>query len=122
MKLLNLVGIADRAHQAAGTLPYGHQRKLEIARALALEPELLLLDEPSLGLAPILIKEIFKELKRINGEGVTMLLVEQNARQALALSNRGYVLQTGRIVLQGPSQELLVNPDVTAAYLGKLKK
>jgi len=122
MKLLNLVGIADRTHQAAGTLPYGHQRKLEIARALALEPELLLLDEPSLGLAPILIKEIFKELKRINGEGVTMLLVEQNARQALALSNRGYVLQTGRIVLQGPSQELLVNPDVTAAYLGKLKK
>jgi len=79
------------------------------------------LDEPSLGLAPILIREIFKELARINREGVTVLLVEQNARQALMLSHRGYVLQTGRIVMHGPSADLLSNPDVKAAYLGKLK-
>ena len=114
--------LQERKDQYAGTLSGGEQKMLAIGRALMSRPRLLLLDEPSLGLAPILIKEIFKELKRINGEGVTMLLVEQNARQALMLSNRGYVLQTGRIVLQGPSQELLVNPDVTAAYLGKLKK
>ncbi|SIN68880.1 amino acid/amide ABC transporter ATP-binding protein 2, HAAT family [Acetomicrobium flavidum] len=114
--------LQERKDQYAGTLSGGEQQMLAIGRALMSRPRLLLLDEPSLGLAPILIRDIFKELKRINGEGVTILLVEQNARQALMLSNRGYVLQTGRIVLQGRSQDLLVNPDVTAAYLGKLKK
>lgn len=114
--------LQERKDQYAGTLSGGEQQMLAIGRALMSRPRLLLLDEPSLGLAPILIRDIFKELKRINGEGVTILLVEQNARQALMLSNRGYVLQTGRIVLEGRSQDLLVNPDVTAAYLGKLKK
>ena len=95
---------------------------LAIARSLMSRPKVLLLDEPSLGLAPIIIKSIFKELKRINSEGVTIFLVEQNARQALKLSNRGYVLQTGEIILQGDSQDLLANPDVEAAYLGTLRK
>lgn len=91
---------------------------LAIARALMARPRVLLLDEPSLGLAPIIIKEIFKELRRINEEGVTILLVEQNARQALLLSHRAYVLQTGRLILSGTSKELLANPEVEAAYLG----
>jgi len=94
---------------------------LSIGRAVMSRPRVLLLDEPSLGLAPILIREIFKELARVNRKGVTVLLVEQNARQALMLSHRGYALQTGRIVMHGPSAELLSNPDVKAASLGKLK-
>jgi branched-chain amino acid transport system ATP-binding protein len=95
---------------------------LAIGRALMSRPRLLLLDEPSLGLAPILIKEIFVELKRINEEGVTILLVEQNARQALQLSQRGYVLQTGSLLMEGLSKDLLENPDVEAAYLGTIKR
>lgn len=91
---------------------------LAIGRALMARPKVLLLDEPSLGLAPIIIKDIFKELKLINDEGVTILLVEQNARQALLLSHRGYVLQTGRMVQEGSSEELLNNADIKAAYLG----
>lgn len=91
---------------------------LAIGRALMARPRVLLLDEPSLGLAPIIIKDIFRELRRINNEGVTILLVEQNARQALLLSHRGYVLQTGQIVQEGPSADLLANADIKAAYLG----
>ncbi|MDI9391468.1 MAG: ABC transporter ATP-binding protein [Synergistota bacterium] len=113
--------LKERKGQYAGTLSGGEQQMLSIGRAMMSRPRVLLLDEPSLGLAPILIREIFKELARINREGVTVLLVEQNARQALMLSHRGYVLQTGRIVMHGPSAELLSNPDVKAAYLGKLK-
>ena len=110
--------LKERCAQYAGTLSGGEQQMLAIARALMSRPKLLLLDEPSLGLAPIIIKDIFKELRRINEENVTILIVEQNARQALLLSHRGYVLQTGRVVLEGDSKDLLVNPEVTAAYLG----
>ncbi|MBN2395858.1 MAG: ABC transporter ATP-binding protein [Candidatus Atribacteria bacterium] len=114
--------LKERNKQYAGTLSGGEQQMLSIARSLMSRPKLLLLDEPSLGLAPIIIKDIFRELKRINSEGVTIFLVEQNARQALKLSNRGYVLQTGEIILQGMSEELLSNPEVEAAYLGTLRK
>lgn len=91
---------------------------LAIGRALMSKPKILLLDEPSLGLAPIIIKDIFTELRRINEMGVTILLVEQNARQALLLSHRGYVLQTGLLVREGASRDLLDDPGITAAYLG----
>jgi len=114
--------LEERRKQYAGTLSGGEQQMLAIARSLMSRPKVLLLDEPSLGLAPILIKDIFKELKRINSEGVTIFLVEQNARQALKLSNRGYVLQTGKIILHGDSKELLANPEVEVAYLGTGKK
>jgi len=110
--------LEERREQYAGTLSGGEQQMLAVARSLMSRPRVLLLDEPSLGLAPIIIRDIFKELKRINAEGVTVLLVEQNARQALMLSHRGYVLQTGNIILEGKSSDLLVNPDVEAAYLG----
>ena len=114
--------LMERKDQHAGTLSGGEQQMLAIARALMSNPRLLLMDEPSLGLAPIIIKDIFKEMKRINEEGVTILLVEQNARQALLLSHRGYVMQTGRILMEGTAQELLKNPEVEAAYLGTAKK
>ena len=110
--------LKERIAQYAGTLSGGEQQMLAIGRALMSRPKVLLLDEPSLGLAPIIIKDIFKELRRINNEGVTILLVEQNARQALLLSHRGYVIQTGRLVTEGPSEELLANADIKAAYLG----
>ena len=114
--------LRERMHQHSGTLSGGEQQMLSIGRALMSNPRLLLLDEPSLGLAPIIIRDIFKELRRINEEGVTILLVEQNARQALLLSHRGYVMQTGRILMEGPAGDLLRNPDVEAAYLGTTKK
>jgi len=91
---------------------------LAIARALMASPKILLLDEPSLGLAPILVQEIFGIIKEINAEGVTVLLVEQNARMALKIADRGYVLETGNIALEGKSQELIHNPRVVEAYLG----
>ena len=113
--------LEERHTQYAGTLSGGEQQMLAIARALMSRPRVLLLDEPSLGLAPIIIKDIFKELKRINKEGLTILLVEQNARQALLLSHRAYVLQTGRLVMQGNASDLLHDPEVEAAYLGRGK-
>ena len=114
--------LKERQQQYAGTLSGGEQQMLAIARSLMSRPKILLLDEPSLGLAPIIIKDIFEELRRINAEKVTILLVEQNARQALKLSHRVYVIQTGNIILQGDSKELLSHPDVEAAYLGLRKK
>jgi branched-chain amino acid transport system ATP-binding protein len=114
--------LKERRDQHAGTLSGGEQQMLSIGRALMSSPRLLLLDEPSLGLAPIIIRDIFKELKRINDKGVTILLVEQNARQALLLSHRGYVMQTGRMIMGGLASDLLKNPDVEAAYLGTVKK
>lgn len=113
--------LKERRSQYAGTLSGGEQQMLAIGRALMSAPKVLLLDEPSLGLAPIVIKDIFRELKKINGEGMTILLVEQNARQALMLSHRAYVIQTGRVIMEGPSSELITNPEVEAAYLGTTK-
>ncbi len=110
--------LRDRHYQYAGTLSGGEQQMLAIARALMARPKLLLLDEPSLGLAPIIIKEIFNELLEIKKMKTTILLVEQNARQAMMLSDRTYVLQTGRLVMTGASSELLEMPEIKSAYLG----
>ncbi len=111
--------LKERLNQYAGTLSGGEQQMLAIARALMARPRVLLLDEPSLGLAPIIIREIFRELKRVNEQGVSILLVEQNARQALLLSHRAYVLQTGRLLKEGLSKDLLEDKDIKAAYLGQ---
>ncbi len=113
--------LAERIDQRGGTLSGGEQQMLAIGRALMAEPELLLLDEPSLGLAPLIVKQIFAAIQRINQErGTTILLVEQNAHHALALAHRGYVLATGRVVMQGTGAELSANTEVQSAYLGGL--
>jgi branched-chain amino acid transport system ATP-binding protein len=110
--------LRQREHQLAGTLSGGEQQMLAIGRALMARPKLMMLDEPSMGLAPLVVKDIFAIVKRISEDGTTVLLVEQNARSALRLASRGYVLETGRIVLQGTADELLSNRDVQRAYLG----
>ncbi|BCR05826.1 ABC transporter ATP-binding protein [Desulfuromonas versatilis] len=110
--------LAQRRSQLAGTLSGGEQQMLAIGRALMAKPRILLLDEPSLGLAPILVKAIFKTLQEINQSGLTVVLVEQNARAALRLAHRGYVLEVGRVVLEDSAENLLANPDVQNAYLG----
>ena len=110
--------LRERQAQAAGTLSGGEQQMLAIGRALMSRPRLLMLDEPSLGLAPLLVKEIFNTIAAINGDGITVLLVEQNTRRALALSRRGYVLENGRVALVGTGAELLGNEHVKRAYLG----
>jgi branched-chain amino acid transport system ATP-binding protein len=110
--------LRDRRAQTAGTLSGGEQQMLAIGRALMTRPRLLLLDEPSLGLAPILAREIFRVIRRINDDGVAVLLVEQNARRALALAARGYVLETGRLVTSGTSAALTADARVRSAYLG----
>ncbi len=111
--------LKERQNQLAGTLSGGEQQMLAIARALMSKPEMLLLDEPSLGLAPILVKTIFNVIKEINNAGVTVLLVEQNARLALRLADRAYVLEVGKIAISGSSEELLSSHRVQEAYLGK---
>ena len=110
--------LKERFHQRAGTMSGGEQQMLAIGRALMSRPRLLLLDEPSLGLAPIIIARIFETIEQLRREGVTIFLVEQNANQALKLADRGYVLENGRITMQGTGQELLANPRVRDAYLG----
>jgi branched-chain amino acid transport system ATP-binding protein len=111
--------LEERANQLAGTLSGGQQQMLAIGRALMSRPKLLMMDEPSLGVAPLLGKEIYKTIADLKRDGLTILLVEQNARAALALANRGYVFETGQIVLEGTSRELSDNPEVQRAYLGK---
>jgi len=110
--------LAERRNQKAGTLSGGEQQMLAVGRALMSGRRMMLLDEPSMGLAPLLMQELFKALKEINKEGTTILLVEQNAHMALQFAQRGYVLETGRIVLEGPTKELMENPRVKEAYLG----
>ncbi|MDY0164045.1 ABC transporter ATP-binding protein [Desulfobotulus sp.] len=110
--------LKERRKQLAGTLSGGEQQMLAIGRALMAHPRLLLLDEPSLGLAPLIIKAIFETIRQINESGVTVVLVEQNARAALRLAHRGYVMEVGRVVLADTAQNLLANPEVHSAYLG----
>ena len=111
--------LAERKKQLAGTMSGGEQQMLAIARALMSKPTILLMDEPSMGLAPLLVQEIFKIIERINKEeGVTILLVEQNAHMALSVANRAYVLETGEIIKEGAGKDLLDDPDIKKAYLG----
>ena len=111
--------LQERSWQAAGTLSGGEQQMMAVARALISRPKLIMMDEPSLGLAPLIIKDIFEIIKEIRKQGVTVLLIEQNANMALKIADIGYVLETGQITLSGSGQELLANPEVKAAYLGK---
>ena len=111
--------LRERTNQLGGTLSGGEQQMLAIGRALMTRPSVLLLDEPSLGLSPILVQQIFRIIREINAQGMTILLVEQNALQALSVANRGYVLQTGEVVLSGSSHELITNETVRKAYLGE---
>jgi branched-chain amino acid transport system ATP-binding protein len=111
--------LQQRSEQLAGTLSGGEQQMLAMGRALMAKPALIMMDEPSTGLAPLVVKAIFGVIKRLRDEGNTVLLIEQNARAALAIADRGYVLETGKIILQGPAEDLLANNDVQRAYLGR---
>jgi branched-chain amino acid transport system ATP-binding protein len=111
--------LKQRERQLAGTLSGGEQQMLAIARALMARPKLIMLDEPSMGLSPLLVKEIFNIIVKLRDDGNTVLLVEQNARSALKIANRGYVLETGRIIIEGDAENLLANRDVQRAYLGR---
>ena len=111
--------LKERRRQLAGTLSGGEQQMLAVGRALMVKPKMILMDEPSMGLSPILVKEIFSIIKEVNRQGITILLVEQNAKMALAISNRAYVLETGKITIEGDSKELLNDPRVKKAYLGQ---
>jgi branched-chain amino acid transport system ATP-binding protein len=111
--------LRERKTQPAGTLSGGERQMLALGKAMMAQPKLLMLDEPSLGLAPTVVLEIFRTIRSLNSEGTTTLLVEQNAREALRISNRAYVLDTGRIVLTGSGEELLSNEEVKRAFLGK---
>ena len=109
----------ERRRQLAGTLSGGEQQMLAVARALMSRPKLMMMDEPSLGLAPLIVRDIFQIIREINKQGVTILLIEQNANMALHTADRGYVMETGEIILEGAGRELLENPVIREAYLGK---
>ncbi len=111
--------LGQRKSQQAGTLSGGEQQMLAIGRALMSEPEFIMFDEPSMGLAPVIVKQVFRIIKQINATGTTVLLIEQNARQALGVSDYTYVLENGRVTLEGPSKQLLTDPSVQKAYLGE---
>ncbi|MEG1726623.1 MAG: ABC transporter ATP-binding protein [Acidaminococcaceae bacterium] len=111
--------LEERSWQMAGTLSGGEQQMLALGRALMCRPQMLMMDEPSLGLAPLIIKDIFRIIQEINAQGMTILLIEQNANMALKIADWAYVLETGNITMEGTGQELLENPDIKAAYLGK---
>lgn len=113
--------LEERKNQPAGTLSGGEQQMLAVARALMSHPRLMMMDEPSLGLAPLIVQDIFHIIQEINRQGVTILLIEQNANMALRIAHQGYVLETGRISLRGSGKELLADESVKAAYLGKKK-
>jgi branched-chain amino acid transport system ATP-binding protein len=113
--------LKERLWQKAGTMSGGEQQMLAVGRGLMTKPKLLMMDEPSLGLAPLLVKEIFNIIREIHRQGMTILLIEQNAKAALEVADYGYVLETGTIVLEGPGQELLTNDEVKNAYLGEAK-
>ncbi len=113
--------LRERSRQLAGTLSGGEQQMLAMGRALMSRPRLVMMDEPSTGLAPLVVRDIFRVIARLRDEGSTVLLVEQNARAALAIADRGYVLETGKIIVQGPAEDLLANRDVQRAYLGREK-
>ena len=110
--------LKEREWQAGGTLSGGEQQMLAVGRALMRRPKVMMMDEPSLGLAPLIVRDIFSIIKEVNKQGVTILLIEQNANMALKTAHMGYVMETGRITMSGPGQELLVNEDVRKAYLG----
>lgn len=111
--------LLERRKQIAGTLSGGEQQMLAVARALMSRPKLMMMDEPSLGLAPLIVRDIFQIIREINKQGVTILLIEQNANMALHTADRGYVMETGEIILEGAGRELLENPVIREAYLGK---
>lgn len=113
--------LRERRAQLAGTLSGGEQQMLAMGRALMSRPRLVMMDEPSTGLAPLIVRDIFQVIVRLREEGSTVLLVEQNAKAALSIADRGYVLETGKIILQGPAEDLLANRDVQRAYLGREK-
>lgn len=111
--------LLERRRQLAGTLSGGEQQMLAVGRALMAKPKMILMDEPSMGLSPLLVKEIFSIIKEVNKKGITILLVEQNAKMALSISDRAYVLETGKISIEGPAQELMNDERVKKAYLGQ---
>lgn len=111
--------LKERKRQLAGTLSGGEQQMLAVARALMSRPKIIMMDEPSLGLAPLIVRDIFQIIREINKQGVTILLIEQNANMALHTADRGYVMETGEIILEGAGRELLENPVIREAYLGK---
>jgi branched-chain amino acid transport system ATP-binding protein len=111
--------LQERVWQSAGTLSGGEQQMLAVGRALMSRPKLLMMDEPSLGLAPLVVKDIFNIIKEIHKQGVTILLIEQNANAALHVADVGYVIETGRITLKGTGKELLINEEIKKAYLGE---